>query len=165
MKIIYRVTEDDFQDAYKLFVANEKWSRRMSRRIMPWLGGVMSLLAILIYVRGADPLVSLSFGLMGGYFLYCGFALRRLFRTLYKNDQRFKDEVTADISEDGVHVVTPSTDSQLKWTAIVRFLESDRVFMFFYAAWTFSVVPKRAFADGELEPFRELLQRKVSISK
>ena len=121
----------------------------------------MLLLAILVLSRGADPLIAVFFGLIGAYLLYCGFALRRLFRKLYRNDQRFKDEVTADISEDGVHVVTPSTDSKLIWAAIIRFLESEKIFMFFYAAWTFSVVPKRAFADGELASFRELLHRKV----
>jgi hypothetical protein len=161
MKIVYRVTEDDFQEAYRLFAANEKWLRRISRRVMPWEGGLMLLLAIVILSRGADPLIAVFFGLIGAYLLYCGFALRRLFRKLSRNDQRFKHEVTADISEDGVHVVTPSTESQLKWAAIIRFLESETIFMFFYAAWTFSVVPKRAFADGDLQPFRELLHRKV----
>jgi hypothetical protein len=165
IKIVYRITEQDFMEAHDLFVANEKWTRRMSRRIMPWMGGFILLLSILILILRKDPLVSIPFGLMGAYFLYCGFALRRLFRKLYRKDQRYQHEIMADISEDGVHVVTPSADTQLKWNAIVRFLESDRLFMFFYAEWNFSIVPKRAFAPGEIDPFRDLLRRKIPTSK
>ena len=165
MRIAYSVTEEDFLEARDLFVANEKWHRRTSRRIMPWMGGLMLLLSVVIFIRDEDPFVAVPFGLMGAYFLYCGFALRRLFRKLYRNDERFRHEITADISEDGVHVVTPSADTHLKWSAIVRFLESDKIFMLFYAEWTFSVVPKRAFAPGEIDPFRDLLRRKILAPK
>jgi hypothetical protein len=165
MKIAYRITEEDFMHAHDLFIANEKWTRRMSRRIMPWTGGLMLLLSILILSLAKDPFVAVPFGLMGAYFLYCGFALRRFFRKLYRKDQRYHHEITADISEEGVHVVTPSADTQLKWSAIVRFLESDKIFMFFYAEWNFSVVPKRAFAPDEIDPYRDLLHRKISASK
>jgi hypothetical protein len=91
--------------------------------------------------------------LVGAFLLYCGFALRRYFRKRYRTDQRFKHDITADISEDGVHVVTAFEESQLKWNAIVRFLESDKIFMFFYSDMIFSVVPKRAFAPSEIDHF------------
>jgi YcxB-like protein len=79
--------------------------------------------------------------------------------------QRFKHDITADISEDGVHVVTAFEESQLKWNAIVRFLESDKIFIFFYSDMIFSVVPKRAFAPSEIDPFRDLLHRKILAPK
>jgi hypothetical protein len=165
MKIIYRITEEDFMEAHDLFIANEKWIRRMSRRTMPWMGGLILLLSIVILSLRKDPIVSIPFGLMGAYFLYCGFALRRFFRKQYRKDQRYRHEITADISEEGVHVVTPSADTRSKWSAIVRFLESDKIFMFFYAEWTFSVVPKRAFAPGEIDSFRDILHRYIPAPK
>jgi hypothetical protein len=165
MKIVYRITEEDFMNAHDLFVAHEKWTRRVSRRIMPWMGGVLLLLSILVLSLAKDPFPSVPFGLMGAYFLYCRFALRRFFRKLYRKDRRYQHEITADISEEGVHVVTPSADTHLKWSAIVRFLESDKIFMLFYAEWNFSVVPKRAFALGEIDQFRDLLRHKISASK
>ncbi len=161
MRIVYRVTEGDFVEARRLFVASEKWSRRTSRRIMPWMGGLMLLLSFLILVLARDSMGALPIGLMGAYFLYCGFALQRIFRKLYRNDKRFGQEVTADITEDGVHVVTALADTYMKWDAIVRFSESERIFMFFYAEWTFSVVPKRAFPPSEIADFRDLLRRKI----
>jgi hypothetical protein len=38
MKIVYRVSEQDFVDAYDLFAANEPWYRRYSRRSLAWFG-------------------------------------------------------------------------------------------------------------------------------
>jgi hypothetical protein len=112
-------------------------------------------------VRGDEPFVTVAFALMGAYFVYCGFALKRLFRQRFRKDRRFQHDVTADISEEGVHVVTDFEDTHLKWSALLRFLESDRIFMFFHSELIFSVVPKRAFGAGEIEPFRELLRRKI----
>ena len=85
-------------------------------------------------------------------------------RTLYRDNPRRGQEITADISEDGVHVVTATADSKLKWDSIVRFLESDKIFMFFYSEWSFSIVPKSAFAQNEIDLFRDLLRRKIPVS-
>jgi len=165
MKIVYRVTEEDFMEARDLLVKNEKWSRRLSRRSMPWMGASIILSSIVIFAFGKDRFEAVPFALIGVYFLYCGLALRPFFKKLYRRDPRYRHEITADITEDRVHVVTSAADTRLKWDSIVRFLESDKIFMFFYSERSFSVVPKNAFAPGEVETFRELLQRKIPQSQ
>jgi hypothetical protein len=100
--------------------------------------------------------------MIGAYFLYCGFALRRYFRRSYQKDRRFQHDFTADVSEEGVHFVTPNSDSRVKWGGSVRFLESDEIFMLFHAEWVFSIIPKRAFAPGETDQFRDLLRRHIA---
>jgi len=100
--------------------------------------------------------------LVGFYLLYCGFALRRYFRRSFRKDRRFQHEFTADISDEGIHIVTPFSDSQMKWTTFVRFLESDQIFMIFIAEWMFLVFPKRAFVPAEADLFRVQLQQKIS---
>lgn len=161
MKIVYRVTEEDFMEARKLFVKNEKRSRRLARGRMPWLG-VLLLLAAVILMFGHNLIEAAFLALMGVYSLYCGFALNSYFRKLYRNDPRYKNDITADISEDGIRFVTPTVDSQIKWSGVIRFLESEKIFMLFYAAWSFTVIPKNAFAPGEIDAFRDLLRREVS---
>lgn len=161
MKIVYRVTEEDFMEAHDLFVKKEKWSRRLSRRIMPWMGASITLFSIVIGAVGKDRFAAVVLAFIGLYFLYCGFALRPLFKKLYTRDPGYRHEITADITEDGVHMVTSSTDTRLNWDRIVRFAESDKIFMLYYSQWGFSVVPKNAFLPGEVENFRELLQRKI----
>jgi YcxB-like protein len=162
MKVVYRVTEQDFVNARDLFVANEKpWYRRYSRRLLPWVGAVVLVTQTLylILVPHRDIGFTLIGFLAGFYLLYCGLALRFYFRRAYRKDHRFKHEFTAEISDDGVHIVTPFSDSLVKWSGFVRFLESNEIFMVFIAPWNFIVFPKRAFDPGEAVEFRSLLQK------
>jgi hypothetical protein len=107
--------------------------------------------------------VVIGFG-VGVYLLYCGFAMRRYFRRLYREDHRFKYDFTAEISEEGIHVTTPFSDAHLKWVAFVRFLESDDIFMVFVAQWNFIIFPKRAFAPGDAEKFRSAVQTNIATA-
>ena len=165
MKIVYRVSEQDFVGARKLFVANTKpWYRRFSRRLLPWVGA--SVLVIQVIYLVVEPHRDIGFVvigfLVGFYLLYCGLALPRYFRRAYQKDHRFKHDFTAEISDQGIHIVTPFSDGQLKWNSFVRFLESNDIFMLFIAQWNFIIFPKRAFAPGETDEFRALLQRNVT---
>ncbi|MBZ5721443.1 MAG: YcxB family protein [Acidobacteriia bacterium] len=165
MKIAYRISEQDYMNAHDLFVANEKpLYRRFSRRLMPWLGAfVLALQAFFLIVEPHRDLVLVVVGcLVGLLLLYLGFALRRYFRRAYQKDHRYKHDFTAEISDEGIHVVTPFSDSQLKWNSFVRFLESANIFMVFVAEWNFIVFPKRAFAPGEADQFRALLQHNIA---
>jgi hypothetical protein len=161
IRIVYRVSEEDFIETRKVFAKNEKWVRRLSRRTMPWMGALTLSLVPVILIFGRDRVDAVPLALMGAYGVYCGFALPRYFRKLYRKDKRYQNEITVDISEDGVHVVTPTTDTRMKWNAINRFLESDKIFLLFHSEWSFSVVPKNAFGPGEVDSFRDLLRRKV----
>ena len=100
--------------------------------------------------------------IVGFYFLYCGFALRRYFRRLYRKDHRFRHEFTAEMSDQGIHVVTPFSDALIKWNGFVRFLESDDLFVVFIAQWNFLIFPKRAFAPGEADEFRATMQSNIA---
>jgi hypothetical protein len=166
MRIVYRISEEDYVGARDLFAANEKpWYRRVSRRLLPWLGGLGIVLLLLRYVvvfPDRNPVVTAAGLMIGAYFLYCGFALRRYFRRSYQKDRRFQHDFTADVSEEGVHFVTPNSDSRVKWGGFVRFLESDEIFMLFHAEWVFSIIPKRAFAPGETDHFRDPLRRHIA---
>jgi hypothetical protein len=99
--------------------------------------------------------------IVGFYLLDCGFALRRYFRRLYQKDHRYKHDFTAEISDQGIYIITPFSDAHMKWNSFVRYLESTDIFMVFIAQWNFIIVPKRAFAPGEADQFRVLLQRNI----
>ena len=164
MKIAYRITEQDFMEARDLFIANEKpWYRKLSRVLLPWIGALVLIMQVfyLVVVPHRDiGLTAIGF-LVGFYLLYCGFALRRYFRRLYQKDHRFKHEFTAEISDEGIQVITPFSNAQIKWNGLIRFLESSDIFMVFIAQWNFLIFPKRAFGPGEADEFRVALQRNV----
>ena len=165
MKITYRVSEADFMDAQRLFVAHEPWYRRRSRQILPWLGAFTILMQVFYLVKMPDdnPALATVMILVGLYMLYCGLAIKWFFRRLYRKDRRYKQDFTADVGEEGIHLVTPDVDSQVKWTSFIRVLESDRIFMLFHAQWIFNVIPKNAFGPSEMMEFRELAHRKIAV--
>ena len=167
VKILYRITEQDYLEAHSLFAANEPVYRRLSRRFMPWIGAILLVtqLTYLAIVPDANRVTAALGSAIGVYFLYCGFALRRYFRRSYRKDRRFQHDFTTDISEDGIHIAMPTAEAQLKWGNFIRFLESDDIFMLFHSDLIFNILPKRAFAADEIDQFRELLRRKIAPMK
>lgn len=135
MRIVYRIRKEDFLAAKHLFTGNEKpWYHRISRQLQAWKA------------------------------LYVWLATRWYFWRGYETDQRFKHDFRADISSDGIHVVTSTSEDRIKWLEFVRYLESDKVFMLFVTESKFITFPKRAFAAAELESFRELIRRHIPAS-
>src|ERR1035438_5048958 len=115
MKVTYRIGEEDYVGARDLFVAHERpYLRRLSRRLMPWMGGALLLMqvAYILIVPDWSPVLLVCGFSVGAYFLYCGFAIRRYFRRSYRKDRRFQHDFVADISEAGIHLVTPTAESQ-----------------------------------------------------
>jgi hypothetical protein len=165
MKIVYRLCEEDSTEAYNLFGKGERLRRRFMRRISPWMDSFVAIVGIVgaIVTRGEGLFLLLA--VIGIYFLYRDFALRRHFKARYKTDRRYNQDFSAEISDDGIRVLTPFEDSRMKWGSIVRYLESDKIFMLFHSTLIFTIIPKRAFASGEAHRFRELLGRNIQASK
>ena len=163
MKLVYRVTEDDFMEARRLAVANEKWIRRTFRRINPWLGGFVMVLGIGVFVLTRE-VVNLFICVFGGFMLYAtGLAPTWNSRKRYRNDRRFHTDITTEISVNGLHVVMSGTASDVQWNAIIRSLESDKIFMLFFAEGIFMIIPKRAFAPSDVAAFSDMLHRTGSV--
>lgn len=162
MRITYRISEEDFLDGQKLFLSGEKPLRRWSRRVMPWEGGFSLVFGVAAFFITRDRVAPTFLCVVGVYLLYCTFAIRRHIRRLYSRDQRYKHDITAEISQDGIHVETAFVDSHVKWASIVRWLESEKVFILFHSSTNFSIIPKRAFQVGDMDAFRELVGRMVS---
>lgn len=135
--------------------------------MMPWVGALLigTQVVYLVVVPDRDPVLVIIGFVVGLFFIYCGFALRRYFRRSYEEDPRFKHEFTAEISDEGIEIVTAFSESKMKWLSFVRFLESDEIFMLFLAQWLFLIFPKSAFAAGEADQFRTLLQQNVTSPK
>jgi hypothetical protein len=161
MRIVYRVSEEDFIEAGKLRAPSGNWYRRLSGRPKPWEGGFVLLIGITSLIFTQDRLLPEFLCLMGIYFLYCSFAVPRYFRNQYRSDPSYRDDFTVDISEEGIQFVTVSVDVQMKWSSFVRYLESDKIFKLYHSAVIFNIIPKRAFAPGEADTFRELLIRNI----
>jgi hypothetical protein len=94
-----------------------------------------------------------------GLFMDCTCGV--FFRNLHKKYTRSNREITADFSEEGIHLTPSSTDTQLRWDSFMRYLESEQTLIFFYSKRKFIFVPKRVFAPGEIEALHILLLDKT----
>jgi hypothetical protein len=161
VRIAYRVSEKDSVDAYDLFAASG--SGRYSRRSLPWVGacGLGAEAYYLIVQPRRDIILIVAGFAVSVSLLFYRFGHRQWFRGVYRKDHRFKHEFTADISDEGIHIITPFSDSLVKWNAFVRYLEGKDIFTLCVSEGNFFIFPKRAFAQGEDAEFRSLLQRKV----
>jgi hypothetical protein len=162
MKIVYRVSEQDVADAHNLVTSEGHWYD--SSRSLPWFGAFV--LAAEVYYLIVEPHWNMGLVVIGvavGLPLLCsGLALGLYVRRAYHKDHRFKHEFTADVSDQGIVIVTPFSNGLVKWNAFERFLESNDIFMLLITQRNFIVVPKRAFAHGEIDEFRSLLQGKIA---
>ena len=155
-------------DATSLFFASRRpWYRGYSRRLMPWVGGLLIIQSLIFLTFHGYDGADIEFGLLaaGVYLLYRHFAIRRFVRRSHRSNPQYQHDFTADISEGGIHLVTATDDSLSKWGSFVRFLESDKLFVLFCSEFTFLIFPKRAFAAGEAEQFRELLKLNIPMPK
>jgi hypothetical protein len=167
MKIVYQVSRDDYLGAVRLFFANQKhWYRRALRLILPWMGGTLLLMEIVseVVVPHRDLLTVVAGSLIGLYFIYCGFAVRLYFRRACEKNRVYQHDFSADISEDGIHIVTATSETQYKWASFIRYLESGRFFMLYVTDLNFITFPKRAFSPRDIEHFQELLRRHISVA-
>ncbi|MGC2248940.1 MAG: YcxB family protein [Terriglobales bacterium] len=68
------------------------------------------------------------------------------------------------ISETGIDSSSPTGSTQSTWSAYTRYVESRNLFLLYQAPHVFSLLPKRAFAPGEEESFRGLLNAKLGAA-
>jgi hypothetical protein len=121
MKIVYRVSEQDVADAHNRLRSVGHWYE--SSRSLPWFGAFV--LAAEVYYLIVEPHWNMGLvviGLAVGLPLLCsGLALGLYVRRAYHKDHRFKHEFTADVSDQGIVIVTPFSNGLVKWNAFERF--------------------------------------------
>ena len=166
MRISYRITREDYIDAQKLH--RSKGRRAVVRGFVVAAKVVVVACFVLVLVLAVvtkdrnswsnlAPLLGLGVVWALLLWVWTPFSWRRC----YAKDRRWQQQFTADISEDGIHLESVDFDANLKWTIYLRFIESNKVFLLYQTGRMFNLLPKVAFAPGEIEELRELLRRKL----
>ena len=166
MRILYRISREDFIDAQKLHRSKGHGAFARAIVIASKVLVVTAFLVLLILAAvtrdrkvwsNLAPLIILSVVWTLVMWVWLPFNWRRS----YAKDRRLKHEITADISDNGIHMESSDFDSNLKWGLFTRFLESERVFLLYQTNRMFNLFPKSAFTGGEIEEFRQLAGRKL----
>jgi len=86
-----------------------------------------------------------------------GFYSRRQF----KNNPMAQSPITLDISEQGLEFHNAHADSKVAWSAYVAWGEVGSVFVVMPQPRAYITIPKRAFGEGQVGEFREILRRNI----
>ena len=115
----------------------------------------------LIHIGGVRPLtlLPLLFAVLTGFNLLNPSPV--LMRINFRQSPKFRDTYDVTISDAGIRFQTAESNADVKWSFYNRVLETDQVFLLFYAKRLYNLIPLNAFSNDELERFRALLKRKL----
>ncbi len=185
MRVTFLLTAEELKTARKAY---SKRVHSFLRRAQPWLS-LASLLAMplillfdgLSFIRHQRRLDIYNLTLL---FAFTALAVRewRTWRRHRDFDPDYSMEQTFYLEDDGLFRGTVGMSRvKVPWTKISRFTETDEFFLM-ASPWPWGIdkpgkpslirkqdrpvlfiLPKRAFASGDVERFRDLLQRKLSV--
>jgi hypothetical protein len=168
MRIAYRISESDFLEAQKLYLATASRNQRFLRKFILIMGlillatGVVSLMPPFAEFR-SDSLPSI---LVGAAFVFAIWVVPRLStKKRFSKDKRIQNDIAVEFSEFGMELLSGDSSAKVAWTDCIRYRESENLFAVFQSPQLFNIFPKRAFASGDADEFRELLNRKLVPSR
>jgi YcxB-like protein len=82
-------------------------------------------------------------------------------RRQFRGSPSARSPIALGISEAGLDIHSAHADSRVSWSAYVAWAERTSVFVILPQPRIFVPIPKRAFNEGQLAEFREILRRNV----
>ena len=170
MRVTYRVTAEDFVSAQRL---HRKKGLPLWRRSFRWVLSAVLLGVVGVNVAGwistKDPIFIANFKPMlivcTGWIAAIWILPQYLWRRNFNKDPQLQQEVTAEISDKGIHLIGPNSDSHIAWAAFRRYLESDTIFMLYQTNQIINILPKRFFEPSEAQHFHDLLAAKLGETR
>jgi hypothetical protein len=157
MEVRYQCTADDYGEAQR---AHAKKS--IGYYVLLVLGIATVLMGALIMLR-----VSINVGVwlaLGGIFWLSWFPFSfskwRIGRDFRKHPN-LGLPCTLVVDGEGLQMRSDVSQSQAKWDAYSKFLETPGLFLIYPGARMFFMIPKRAFSGMQADEFRRLLQQKL----
>ena len=127
------------------------------------LGGLSMLAGALWFLLGNLSLLAvipLSLGLI--VFFGSPHFRRLAARRKWDKEEFYRAEHIVSFSDEGVHYLLGSIESNLDWKYYQRFLESPDGFLLIYGEDSFNLIPMRAFEDRKMiDAFRSLAIAKL----
>jgi hypothetical protein len=105
-------------------------------------------------------LAGIAFGII--WFAWMLGAPRFFARRQFRNMPSAQWPITLDISDSGLDIHTPHSESRATWSAYMAWGESKSVFVIMPQPRIYVPIPKRAFTPEQIGEFRDILRRNVS---
>ncbi len=170
MEITYRYTEQDLLEAQMTYLRGSSLFRRIAYTALLWVLrlGLLGLGIFLVWFEHDTRSLGVVFVAVSIILIVVAPLLRKVTqkrsvaRTLRKSPNLQK-EFKVNISERGLETWADDLHTEVGWPHIFRWQESDRLFLLYNNPRIYSIFPKRAFAPGGVDQFRELLAGRIPM--
>jgi len=161
LSLTYHITQEDFVAAQRAH-QRRNLSGRVQFRLGMFLFGLFLLMALfsVIFTPHVWMNYTLPLVLAAAYLYLYYFAHRLAYR---KNAGLFSD-IAVDVSSDGIHIITPHSESTVPWSRYQQWVESKDVFLLYVGTRTFNIIPKRVLTVEQQDSLRTLLKRNVATT-
>jgi len=128
-------------------------------KVLPIFGIILLAGSLVSLVHDPKQFPSFVGAIVIGLFLT--FFLRLQVWLAFRQDNRLQDQFEASISDSGIDVSSPKGASKYNWSAFVRYVETENLFLVYQAPHVFNAFPKRVFTPEDVVAFRSLLDQKL----
>ena len=158
MTATFRISEDDYVDAMKLYA---RWPRRAR-----WITVAIAVLLVLGSLLGTRQIQSSALGgLIGGASVLLAMRLLVMPMTARRHYRKYKsirEEFSAELMDDALRLRAPHGESRVVWANVLKWRQNDRFVLLYLMPRLFHVLPKSVAAQGfDLPGLVERLNRHV----
>ena len=83
---------------------------------------------------------------------------------IYRSQPKLKDEYRLEFRDDEIGFKTMHIDAKLNWSIYHSWLRDNEFYILYHGPRDVSVIPRRAFANGDDELLKDMLTRKIGPS-
>jgi hypothetical protein len=180
MRIEYQMTPEDVTEALRWRAPEQR--RKFRRGVAGWVVFFVGAALLFLWLKDASPpvrpgpnaprptnfmtdiLLPLVPWVLILLFIWF-FVFRNLSagqRKVWENNPGFQQVQTFDMSEEGVRVVNPLSETLYRWNAFIGWAETERLFLLLLPNRARVLVPKRAIGDdAEQQRFRAFVNARA----
>ena len=161
MKATYRISEQDYVNAMKLF-----------GQLMPLAVAIYSAIVCVLVMLAVFGPADLRGGVIGGLiggssvaFIGRYFLSPILARRNYRKYKAIHEEFAIELVDDGVRFISPNGDGKLTWDKIFKWRQNDEYVLIYPMPRLFHIIPKSVSAQGfDPQALADKLHRHVGKS-
>jgi hypothetical protein len=144
MKATYRISEEDYVNAMRLF------AKLTPRLVIIYLASALALVALAVFgtqvLRGGaigGLIGGLSVTLIGRYIVSPILA-----RKHYRKYKAIHDEFAVELVEDGVRFTSPNADGKITWDKMLKWRQNEKYVLIYPMPRIYHIVPKSVATQG-----------------
>jgi len=160
MKISFTLTEADYRTVVQAYFESGRAGK--VAKLLTWLGGLYLIVSASRDTYRGDMIGGPIFVLVGlGLICWLPLFYRFWAPRDFRRTPHLADEMSFAFHEDQIIMTTSKVNSTVRWDIFTSWRETKDFFLLLQGPRCYAPLPKRAFPEGEVDAFRELVRRKL----